>query len=189
MWSIGLEKQQSPPVLYPMAHSQFKCQNIPTVHGNRSKYRNFSFKWFQLLFPASLSFIAVYSWCVMIFSEWTWINLYKENVGFKYVQLLFPASLSFIAVYSWCFMIFSEWTWINLYKENVGDWRRKLFLHLLFCFFSLSLISSTTLYLCGCSLIRSTELDLVISWNFSHWHPDEFIHTLSFQTFLKVFPF
>ena len=45
------------------------------------------------------------------------------------------------------------------------------------------------LYLSGCSLIRSTELYLVISWNFSQCHPDEFIHTLSFQTFLKVFPF
>ena len=48
-----------------------------TVHGNRRKWRDFSFKWFQLFFPTSLSFISVYRWRVMIFSEWTWINLYK----------------------------------------------------------------------------------------------------------------
>ena len=35
-----------------------------------------------------------------------------------------------------------------------------------FAFFSLSHFIHD-LYLCGCSLIRSTELDLVISWNFS----------------------
>ena len=43
------------------------------------------------------------------------------------------------------------------------------------------------LYLSGCSLIASTEVDLAISWNLSQWHRDEFIHSLSFQLFWKFF--
>lgn len=33
----------------------------------------------SFIFPHDLSFISVCRWRIMIFSEWTWINLYKET--------------------------------------------------------------------------------------------------------------
>ena len=82
--------------------------------------------------------------------------------------------------------------WINLYKENVATHEiliLSIYLSIYLSFSSIYLFIQD-LHLSGCSPIDSTQVDLVISWNFSQWHPDEFIyiHYLC-KLFLKVLLF